>query len=102
MGLSYSRDQDAQSDAYSVRYLATSDYACDGTAGFFIKLQESGDDVGIPEILSDHPDSGSRIRETQREAKPLGCRTEPADPSRWKAFQASLPASKPAEPGTVE
>lgn len=91
MGLSYSRDQEAQSDAYSVRYLATSDYACDGTAGFFVKLQESGDDVGIPEILSDHPDSGSRIREIQREAKRVGCSTEPADPSRWKAFQQSLP-----------
>ncbi|MBT8470707.1 MAG: hypothetical protein HKN10_10945 [Myxococcales bacterium] len=38
MGLSYSRDQEAQ----------------------------AGDDVGIPEILSDHPDSGSRVRETQR------------------------------------
>ena len=102
MGLSYSRDQEAQADAYSVRYLSTSDYACDGTAGFFIKLKESGDDVGIPETLSDHPDSGSRIREIQKEAKRLGCSTEPADPSRWKAFQASLPASKPAEPSAAE
>ena len=76
--------------------------AIDGTAGFFIKLKEAGDDVGIPEILSDHPDSGSRIREIQKEAKRLGCSTEPADPSRWKAFQASLPASKPAEPAAAE
>ena len=72
LGLSYSRDQEAQADAYSVRYLSTSDYGCDGTAGFFIKLKEAGDDVGIPEILSDHPDSGSRIREIQKEAKRLG------------------------------
>jgi len=97
MGLSYSRDQEAQADAYSVRYLSTSDYACDGTAGFFVKLREAGDDVGIPEILSDHPDSGSRVREIQREAKRLGCSTEPADPSLWKAFQESLPKNEAAE-----
>lgn len=102
MGLSYSRDQEAQADEHSVRYLSTSDYACDGTAGFFIKLREAGDDVGIPEILSDHPDTGSRVREIQREAKRLGCSTEPADPSRWKAFQQSLPHSKPAEENQAE
>jgi predicted Zn-dependent protease len=95
MGLSYSRDQEAQADEYSVRYLSTSDYACDGTAGFFIKLREAGDDVGIPEILSDHPDTGSRVSAIEREAKRLGCSTKPADPSRWKAFQQSLPQSKP-------
>lgn len=97
MGLSYSRDQEAQADEYSVRYLSTSDYACDGTAGFFIKLREAGDDVGIPEILSDHPDTGSRVSAIEREAKRLGCSTKPADPSRWKAFQQSLPQSKPTE-----
>ena len=102
LGLSYSRDQEAQADEYSVKYLSTSDYACDGAAGFFIKLKETGDDVGIPEILSDHPDSGSRIREIQKEAKRLGCDTTPADPSRWKAFQESLPASKTAEPSAAE
>lgn len=50
------------------------------------------DDVGIPEILNDHPDSGSRMREAQR----LGCSTKPADPSRWRAFEDSLPAHEAA------
>ena len=102
IGLSYSRDQEAQADEYSVKYLATSDYACDGTAGFFIKLKEQGDDVRIPEIMSDHPDSGSRIREIQREAERIGCSIQPADPAQWSAFQASLPASEPAAPGVAE
>ena len=97
MGLSYSRDQEAQADEYSVRYLSTSEYGCDGTAGFFIKLKEAGDDVGIPEILSDHPDSGSRIQEIQREAKRLGCSTQPANQSRWAAFQESLPNDEAAK-----
>jgi predicted Zn-dependent protease len=101
MGLSYSRDQEAQADEYSVRYLAMSDYACDGTAGFFIKLQEAGDDIGIPAFLSDHPDSASRVTAVQREAKRLRCSIKPADPSRWKAFQQSLPQDEPA-PDTRE
>jgi predicted Zn-dependent protease len=102
LGLSYSRDQEAQADEYSVKYLSTSDYACDGTAGFFTKLKETGDDVRIPEILSDHPSSGSRIQEIQREAKRLGCSTETADITKWKAFQASLPASALAEPNQTQ
>ena len=96
LSLSYGRDQEAESDAFSVRYLATSDYACDGTAGFFAKLKASGDDVRVPEILSTHPDPGSRIKAIKREAGRIGCSTEPADPSRWKAFQASLPQSQPS------
>jgi predicted Zn-dependent protease len=102
MGLSYSRDQEAQADEHSVRYLATSDYACDGTAGFFIKLQEAGDDVGIPAFLSDHPDSASRVTAVQREAKRLGCSIKPADPSRWEAFQQSLPKNAPANDDTTD
>ena len=71
MGLSYSRDQEAQADEHSVRYLATSDYACDGTA-------------------------------VQREAKQLGCSIKPADPSRWEAFQQSLPKNAPANDDTTD
>ena len=97
MGLSYSRDQEAQADDDSVRYLSTSEYACDGTAGFFVKLRDVGDDVTIPEMLSDHPDTGSRVRDIQSAAKRLGCSTKPADPSRWKAFQESLPKSEAPE-----
>lgn len=102
IGLSYSRDQEAQADEHSVRYLSTSDYACDGTAGFFIKLQEAGDDVGIPAFLSDHPDSASRVDAIQGEAKRLGCSIEPADPSRWKAFQQSLPQDERAPEAAPE
>jgi len=101
MSLDYSRGQEAEADDLSVNYLSTSNYACDGTAGFFIKLKEEGKDVAIPEILSDHPDSGARIVAIQREAKRLGCNTKPGDQSQWKAFQQSLPATKD-EPASAE
>jgi hypothetical protein len=74
----------------------------EGIAGFFIKIREAGDDVGIPEILSDHPDTGSRVSAIQGEAKRLGCSTKPADPSRWKAFQQSLPENAPANGDTTD
>lgn len=101
-GLRYSRDQEAQSDEYSIRYLADSDYACDGTAGFFAKLLDEGKDAPIPEFLSDHPDSASRVREVRRLARELGCSTEEQSPERWRAFQASLPPVAEEEPEESE
>lgn len=89
--LSYSRTQEAQSDEFSVVYLADSGYACDGAAGFFEKLLGAGDNVGIPEILSDHPDSEARVRDIRSKAQELQCSTEHGDQSQWNKLQASLP-----------
>lgn len=89
--LDYSRDQEAQADDHSVKYLASSGYACDGTAGFFAKLLEEGQDVNIPEFLSDHPASDARVREIRRAAQELGCSTEMGDPAEWEAVKATLP-----------
>ena len=89
--LNYSRGQEAQADDYSVKYLSTSGYACDGTAGFFAKLLEEGQDVKIPEFLSDHPASGARVRDIRRAAQELGCSTEMGDPAEWEEIKATLP-----------
>ena len=102
VSLNYSRDQEAESDAYSVRYLSTTDYACDATAGFFDKLTASGDSAEPPAFLSDHPPSESRIRDIQAEAQRLGCSTELGDQSNWKALQASLPPYQPRTDATAE
>ena len=91
MTLDYSRDQEAQADDYSVRYLATSGYACDGTAGFFAKLLSEGQDVKIPEFLSDHPASDSRVQAIRQAAREAGCSIDMGDPAAWQAVQASLP-----------
>lgn len=99
--LRYSRGQEADADRMSVRYLAGSDYACDGTAGFFEKLLREGDGVRIPEVLSDHPDAESRVREVRQLAGELGCETQLGDSSEWRAFQASFPqdsATSESEP----
>lgn len=90
-GLNYSRGQEAQSDELSVQYLADAGYACDGTAGFFEKLLANQDDAGIPEILSDHPDSANRVRDIKARAEALGCDTEISANGDWEDFQESLP-----------
>jgi predicted Zn-dependent protease len=98
--LRYSRQQEARADEFSVRYLAGSGYACDGAAGFFEKLLAGGDDVGIPEFLSDHPDSGARVRDIRKAVRELRCSTALGDAGGWRQLQASLPgADAPAHPG---
>jgi predicted Zn-dependent protease len=69
--LRYSRQQEAESNDYSVRYLASTSYACDGTAGFFQKILEEGDGVRIPEFLSDHPEPASRVKSIRAKASEL-------------------------------
>ena len=59
--LKYSREQEAESDDDSVRHLASTDYACDGTAGFFQKILDEGGRIRIPQFLSDHPDPAARV-----------------------------------------
>jgi len=89
--LSYGRDQEADSDAMSVDYLADTPYACDGAAGFFEKILANQDDVRIPEILSSHPGSKNRVRDIRAKAQAEGCDTTPTENDQWAAFQASLP-----------
>ena len=90
-GLSWSRSQEADADKMSVSYLKDAGYACDATAAFFEKLLANQDDVGIPEVLSDHPDSERRVRDIKAQALSLGCTTQLAGDTDWAAFQASLP-----------
>lgn len=91
IGLDFSRDQEAEADSMSVRYLETTDYACDATAGFFEKLLATGQDAAIPAFLSDHPASDKRVADIRKEAKALDCSTTLGDQSQWRALQAALP-----------
>ncbi|MCC5921092.1 MAG: M48 family metallopeptidase [Cyclobacteriaceae bacterium] len=75
--LSYSREFEREADDYSVRYLKDTKYACDGTAGFFIKLEEQSSGGSIPEFLSTHPLPGNRVRDIQDLASTLSCDITP-------------------------
>ncbi len=90
-GLRYGRDQEADADSMSVRYLADAGYACDGAAGFFAKMLANQDDVRIPELLSSHPGHANRVRDIRAEAAGIDCDTTPTPAELWLNFQASLP-----------
>lgn len=89
--LDYSRDQEAEADELSVIYLSETRFACDGVGGFFKKLVDSGEDVAIPEILSDHPDSKRRISSIDAKAMSLDCNCDLSDTETWQTLKNSLP-----------
>lgn len=93
VGLEFSREDEAEADAYSVLYLCETDYAADGTAGFFAKIEAEGG-VEIPEFLSTHPSSASRVQDIRALARQEHCSTEPNPDGQWQAFLDALPPKK--------
>lgn len=75
-GLAFSRDFEQEADAQSVLYLAETNYACNGAATFFEKLEASGQSGG-PVFLSTHPSPESRIEDINAKATEEGCDTTP-------------------------
>ena len=93
-GLSFSREFESEADSRSVEYLAVTDYACNGAASFFQKLEDQGLTGGTPEFLSTHPSPTNRITDINTKATEEGCDTEPSnDDTRgmtYVEFQALL------------
>ena len=76
LALDYGRDQEADADEQSVKYLAKTQYACNGAATFFEKLLNDGATGNGPEFLSTHPSPKSRVQDINNEATSRGCSTE--------------------------
>ncbi|QHL86300.1 M48 family metalloprotease [Nibribacter ruber] len=90
-GLKFSRDYERESDAYSVTYLAaTNYYACDGAAGFFQKMQSLAQSGNPPEFISTHPNPDNRITQIESRAKELGCNTTPKGANGYNRFKQDL------------
>ncbi len=95
VGLEFSREDESEADEYSVIYLCETEYAADGTAGFFEKLTSESGGVEIPEFLSTHPSSESRVQDIRASARDKGCDLDPYEQAQWDAFVASLPPEQP-------
>ena len=91
--LNYTRDQEADSDRHSVLYLKDTDYACNGAAGFFKKLIANGQDTETLELLSDHPDSQSRVDDITLMVNEYQCSTNSHSQSGWANFKNMLTES---------
>ncbi|MBU2913920.1 MULTISPECIES: M48 family metalloprotease [Reichenbachiella] len=81
VSLKFSRDHEEESDARSVEYLASTDYACNGAATFFQKLlaDGQGSSGGLETFLSTHPSSDSRVEDINAKADEVGCDTSLSD-----------------------
>ncbi len=89
-GLSFSREFEEEADAESVVYLAQTQYACNGAASFFEKLEASGQGSGTPEFLSTHPSPANRVEDINAQAAALACDTTLSG-SDYESFKATLP-----------
>ena len=85
--LSFSRSDETESDAASVEYLCATDYAADGTAGFFEKLEG----FELPEFLSTHPSSETRVQDITDYAIELGCSLDYNPNADYQALIDALP-----------
>jgi predicted Zn-dependent protease len=92
VSLEFSREDEAEADEYSVRYLCETRYAADGAAGFFQKLEAVGSTgVQVPVFLSTHPSDASRIEDIESLAVELGCDTEPWAGADYQSLIDALP-----------
>jgi len=89
--LSFSRGDESEADDFSVDYLCGTDYAANGAAAFFEKLLADGGGQ-VPEFLSTHPSSDTRVMDINARAEELGCDTTPnPNVPAWQDVLGSLP-----------
>ncbi len=89
-GLQFSRTAESEADQYSVIYLSQTGYRCDGAAGFFRKMMQSGS-AAPPEFLSTHPNSERRVRDIESHARAMRCPPARSSVGSYARFKASLP-----------
>lgn len=89
VSLKFGRDDERESDEYSVIYLCPTSYKANGAAAFFEKI--GNDSTSPPEFLSSHPNPGNRIADINAKANELGCSGTGTYEAEYAAFKNSLP-----------
>jgi predicted Zn-dependent protease len=89
--LAFSRSDETEADAYSVKYLYNTSYDARGVGGFFEKLQAgSNQGLSIP-FLSTHPSDASRIEKINAKWLELGGKEGQLYITSYQQFKNSLP-----------
>lgn len=86
--MSFSRSDESEADAYSVRYLCETPYAANGAAEFFRQLEGTS---LVPEFLSTHPNPANRVQAIDDLADELGCSTTPWAEADYQRLLDALP-----------
>jgi beta-barrel assembly-enhancing protease len=86
--LAFSRDDEYESDEYSVKYLYETSYDARGVAGFFEKIEGTSP---VPEFLSTHPNPGNRVEKINETWQDLGGKTGQEYAERYQQFKNTLP-----------
>ncbi len=90
-GLRFSREAETDADNTSVLYLSGTDqYACDGAAGFFVRLTQESQSGNVPEFLSTHPNPENRVENIQQQAQTRNCRVTPGPDTDFDNLKRSL------------
>ncbi|PWJ38627.1 M48 family metalloprotease [Sediminitomix flava] len=90
--LKFGRDQEAQSDEFSVKYLKSTSYDCGGAAGFFEKMESDPNfESSTPAFLSTHPSNDSRISDIRSQADAQGCERTEGGITTYQQFKNMLP-----------
>jgi len=89
--LQYSRENESESDMYSVTWLYHTAYNAKGAAGFFQKLTDQGQSSGAPQWLSTHPNPDNRVMAITKKWQTLGGKVGQTFTQRYNTFKASLP-----------
>lgn len=87
INLTFSRSNEREADTYSVIYLCETDYAADGAAGFFEKMEGAAQP---PTFLSTHPNPDNRIENIHEEADSRNCGTGNEYPDRYARIKRLL------------
>lgn len=88
VSLRFSRSDETEADAFSVRYLCDTPYAANGAAEFFRKLEGAS---SVPAFLSTHPNPENRVQRIDDLAVELECSTEAYAQGDYQALIDALP-----------
>lgn len=86
IALRHSRSDESDADAWSVKYLCTTEYKSNGAAGFFRKIESESNGSRQPEFLSTHPSPDKRVQKIDDRAKKANCSGNSAG-TDWSRIQ---------------
>lgn len=89
--LQFSRAHEEEADQFSVKYLANTQYQCNGAHSFFQKLLDEEKAGGTPTFLSTHPAPADRVAAINTYAEGLSCEMTAWDPATYDDFKNMLP-----------